>query len=470
MNQLDASQINLIGQSSNLAITNSLINLKGSCLGNGLWLGNNNRYCNNTIKNLEDDIKNSRINDTELVEYIAASAPLHCADGWSYLGRALQSHMRSDCDSARHLAYYAELRAAMSLLATQGIGIFNSHHFVVDNQGKCHLINKQKNNSQRYSHIGTHAIAWLALQEWAKRSGDLLADIISIKNIPLRDWLVELGQTGLSSSGNIMPITQDWFKKWGVDLSVLTNDRDERNNASYRPTRLIKSVPLNVLQSSSFVRDLWTLYQPAGSSVFENLDRHLLRLSLELLYQSSGKNISLNPGLYANRIRKVMDSLGITSDSSEGELLTNFLIRRNSPLNPQIIEEASVPVPQPSAGVTLDKSRHHLQVISRATLLLRVASASCSRLMHDASLNACEDLEFWWRNLGEERGLWQTSNEPEENLDELWADIEVALQSVQQWEQSNPNVASYGKWQQDCSQSLFTLGGCELIALWGLGV
>ncbi len=460
MRQLDNSQVSLIGQASNLGIIDSLSNLKHSCFGNGFWLKFNNRYCRNTINILKNDIRNSQINDTELIEYIAASAPLHCTDGWSYLGRALQSHVRSDYDSARHLAYYAELRATMSFLATQGIGIFNRDHFIVDAQSKCHLIRG----------FGTHEISWLALQEWSQRSGDLLADIISVKNRSLRDWLVALGQGGLSPSGNVMPITQDWLKKWGVDLSVMNSDRDERNNASYRPNRLTRSASINVLRSSCFVRELWTLFRPSGLSIFEDLDKHLLRLSLELLYQSSGRDLEKNSGAYEKRIRSTIEALNITNDSPEEERLTHFLTRRNSPYDPQIISEASVPIPPLTDEINLDKPYHHLQVISRAALLLRVSSASCSRLLRDSLINPCDDLGFWWRNLGEERGLWQDSNTSEESLEDLWEDIEFAMQNVQKWEQSNSVNPCYGNWQMNCSQSLFTLSGCELISLWGLGI
>ena len=64
----------------------------------------------------------------QLAEYVAASSILHCADGWSYLGRAMAAQLRGDIGAARHLAYYGELRGAISLLAAQGIGIFSGIH------------------------------------------------------------------------------------------------------------------------------------------------------------------------------------------------------------------------------------------------------------------------------------------------------------------------------------------------------
>ena len=70
---------------------------------------------------LEDDAKAARINEPHFREYVAASAPTHLIDGWSYLARAIDALLRGDAPAAVHLGYYAELRAAMSLLAGGGI-------------------------------------------------------------------------------------------------------------------------------------------------------------------------------------------------------------------------------------------------------------------------------------------------------------------------------------------------------------
>jgi len=72
--------------------------------------------------------------------YVAVSAPLHCADGWSFLGRAVAAILLGDATAARHLGYYAELRAAMSLMAAHGVGIFNRTHFVVVTADDCRLV------------------------------------------------------------------------------------------------------------------------------------------------------------------------------------------------------------------------------------------------------------------------------------------------------------------------------------------
>lgn len=47
---------------------------------------------------------------SEVGEYVAASLPGHCIDGWAYLGRSLSACLHGDAGTARHLAYYAEPR------------------------------------------------------------------------------------------------------------------------------------------------------------------------------------------------------------------------------------------------------------------------------------------------------------------------------------------------------------------------
>ena len=79
------------------------------------------------------------------IEAIAISAPLHCVDGWSYASRAIASLLAGDGHAARHLAYYAQLRAGLSLLANLGVGIFNRINFVAKADG----------TTERLARIGT---------------------------------------------------------------------------------------------------------------------------------------------------------------------------------------------------------------------------------------------------------------------------------------------------------------------------
>ena len=110
------------------------------------------------------------------------------------LGRAIDCHSRGDFDASRHLAYYAELRAALSLLAAEGVGIFDDRHFIINTPKDCLHIGALPRAGRR-SDLGTHYFAWAALEHWSdlRRSVELLGKIISASGFALVDWLDNFG-------------------------------------------------------------------------------------------------------------------------------------------------------------------------------------------------------------------------------------------------------------------------------------
>ena len=145
----------------------------------GLWLGKRNRYKQSCMKQLSADFRpGARVSHRHLSEYIAASAVVHNFDGWSYLGRALGSLLVGDQDGARHLAYYAELRAAMAVLASEGIGVFGNEHVVVSPKGKCLQMPPYRLASDpgRPRGPGTHVFVWDALQELMNSPSELITN------------------------------------------------------------------------------------------------------------------------------------------------------------------------------------------------------------------------------------------------------------------------------------------------------
>ena len=159
----------------------------------------------------------SHVVSNDLSQYIAASAVLHCVDGWSFLGRALSCHACGDSDVARHLGYYSELRAAMSILAAEGIGVFHNDHCVIDSG----------DNQQFVRGLNTHMMAWLALKAWASRadSADILTDVIRPNGYPLKQWLEAFG-----AGPQLRPLGEAWLTSWGFDLQCMFEDRAARNN------------------------------------------------------------------------------------------------------------------------------------------------------------------------------------------------------------------------------------------------
>ena len=86
--------------------------------GSNYWLSRN-RYRHDIVRTVTAEAANA-LDGRKLADYAAASIPLHLSDGWCLLARAAGAVTNGDWPNAIHLGYYAELRAAMALLATQG--------------------------------------------------------------------------------------------------------------------------------------------------------------------------------------------------------------------------------------------------------------------------------------------------------------------------------------------------------------
>lgn len=150
-------------------------------------------------------------------QYLALSNICHLLSAWRYLARAAFSILDNSTQTGLHLAYYAELRAAMSILAGAGVGILNNTHFIIDSG----------NNIKRF-YGPTHEVAWNSLKYWSQ---------LPTNNQLLLDKFSHMGRTGTEWS-NILNVsgglTVSWLSDWSVDLKGIGKDREFRNEASYR--------------------------------------------------------------------------------------------------------------------------------------------------------------------------------------------------------------------------------------------
>jgi hypothetical protein len=208
------------------------------------WIGKTNHYAPDVVARLKAALPTTPKRKRNLAQYIAASVALHSNDGWSYLGRSVACLLAGDAHRALHLAYYAELRASMSLLASAGIGIFNTRHFIVPTANST--------TNLRFTQ-GTHLIAWLALKQWSQQaaSGALFAQLIRPEGRTLDQWFQPQG-----GASTLAPQAKSWFMQWGMDLDLATKDRDARNESSYRPDGVPATRELNAKDGLEFVRDM----------------------------------------------------------------------------------------------------------------------------------------------------------------------------------------------------------------------
>ena len=428
---LNSNQQNTLKQASRSAIREVIPGLEGYWLKES-WLSDHNPYKKNSLEQIRTDYQSDQISDhTQLAEYVAASAITHCFDGWSYLGRALEAEMAGDPDAARHLGYYAELRAAMSVLAGDGIGVFHNRHIIVIGPQKCLLLPYET----------THTFAWDALEFWANSpaGSDILFQVIKPGGVPLRDWLDQF------SAGSDF-IASEWLQQWGLDLSRLTQDRDARNLASYRPTAFTSPGPRPIGDTMEAILRFWEICEPGATGGFPVLDRDLLRHSLVLVSPQVVKS------LYENRLNTMLNALD--PKGLLPEQWAEFLKYENLQDISSIIQDAN-------AQDDSYDSEHSKQVLARATLLLRVATGSSADLLGEAGPTVKEDLAFWWSSAAVRRRLWPEDDEPSSFID-LWQDVDEAIDAVNQWPQDY-----YTLWSNHAREAA-TLATTERAFLWGL--
>jgi len=284
----------------------------------------------------------------------------------------------------------------------------------------------------------------------------LFGNCVVVNGVKLKDWIAHF-----MGGPSLDPIGSRWLQVWGLDLKRFAEDREARNEASYRPTRLNTRSVATSLEPTEFLSQFWSLCEPSSSSRFEKLDRYLLRLTLEDVFLGvSGKKVEHDPATFRSNVSAMLSQV-VASTLGLSEWL-DFLTRRIDPNDPIVLEEAR-------KTDRLDHPRHHLQVISRAFLLLRISTGACSILLKEAGVSK-PDLRFWWSEFGENRGLWETSGEPAEFID-MWSDIDEAIDSLRTLRESVAVADRTSvRWYRDRSYPISVLGGCERIALWGLGL
>lgn len=413
---------------------------------NSRWIGKSNQYANDAVGQIKLNPPDNSVRKRNLAQYITASSVLHANDGWSYLGRAISCLMVGDAHRALHLAYYAELRAGMSLLAGQGIGIFNSKHFVVSAPNVATKLSVGQ---------GTHVVVWEALEHWSKQaaSGTLFSGLIRPEGISLDDWFAPVG-----GGSSLAAQARDWFMQWGMDLNLATNDRQARNDSSYRPDGIPLSWEVSPAEVLDFVRDLWSTLEPGDQSRFEQIDRYILRLTLEKQYTGISGNpaVGTNPG-FVSHVSTVVGAQSLSTSATTR--WQNFLLRRTAAADPAIFANSTVK----PASLSSDP----LAVLSRATLLLRVATGSAHDLLRQAGFDA-NALTFWSNGIGVARGLWEPASQPAQ-LSDLWADIRDTLLEVDDTTASDPSAySSISGLGYGLAGRLNMLCSHERVSLWGL--
>jgi len=363
----------------------------------------------------------SPIPETALAEYFGIAAPTHCADGWSYLSRALNAYLLGDAHSAWHFAYYAELRAAQSILSASGCGAFNSWNCILDDSGNLHLIGNAGNKQ-------THTMVWLALEFLAGCSSSAsisIAGAMRLFDVSLPD-IIQYAYPGRSATAT----SSNWISSWIYDLQTSSADKGFRNRCSYNP-HFVTPHRADIGEYVNLVTELWQILEPSPRATFMELDKHIVRAAIikEAKESLILKNIPETPAELESELNSAYLNI-IGAAPNFRSIHKEFFVNGNAPEHP-LLKYASDNSGSP------DTPR---PVLARATLLLRIATGITQNLLLDAYQHP--NMDFWLDSLAEQQGIVEESSEIPENRADLYQECLLATEDLERHYKNNSTLAS----------------------------
>jgi hypothetical protein len=239
-----------------------------------------------------------------------------------------------------------------------------------------------------------------------------------------------------------------------MDLAIFTSDRDERNEVSYRPSRMVDSKLAGPASVAPPVSSIWRSLEPSGGSSYGPLDAELLRASLVSGYESAKQ---ANPQLrrFRDYVTGIVGAAPITALAKE--LWIDALTSTTITAPKTVLRRAGELASATSLG-------GHIPVMCRALLLLRVASGMTANALRAANVTL-SSLGFWVDDIGTRHGIWDPGSAPPDILD-LWSDVEVAIEEMDQTARTSP--ADLSSWRASNSYSMITASETERAHLWGI--
>lgn len=364
------------------------------------------------------------VND-ELADYLVLSTCGHVFDGWRYLSQAAISLLNGARNHALHLAYYAELRAALSILAGSGVGVLKRKHFALNASGGIDWFDRP-----------THETAWRAITEWSKTSQNAMKVVRCLEAIGISasDWA-----EACNASPSLQQIAASWLQDWSIDLEKLESDRTLRNEASYRPDLRPAAFATLGATEIELVREISTGCAFEGSGRFQSID-------LVLMHDLCSKACEVRFGIVDTHHMQLVWNDVIAWLHNHKGLDTNLTIehvallkKASSSIGGDVVRKADVS----NADVS--------GVFSRAFLLLRLASALVRQQWEEIRVLSGGGKSAWQSvtltAFGNWSNLWQTGAQPTDYgmLDE---DRIEAEESLDNWLAANPQFVPFKMWRE----------------------
>ncbi|MEQ7918950.1 hypothetical protein ABQX22_07115 [Xanthomonas sp. WHRI 1810A] len=262
---------------------------------------------------------------------LAAEQVFHMVEGWRYASAAVAAFLNNSHQTSLHFAYYAELRAALSLLSWSGIRVKQNAHYYVDQHGVRKIVKSSP----------THKAVWGLWQHWTGRSDakSLFEDQIKLTTeVPLSEVLKGLQYVKPTKT----------IQGWGIDLAKVSDDHTARNISSYDAYWM--KAPLTKTDGADLdlVLMLWKLLLPeeAGLTFDSALISYFVSEALpgmlgadsiteldkiaavEIIAQEISTNTGLDPDRIARRLTSTQyDKLPFELASSDSAAPRNVLCR-----------------------------------------------------------------------------------------------------------------------------------------------
>ncbi|MCY3627720.1 MAG: hypothetical protein OXG88_08780 [Gammaproteobacteria bacterium] len=411
------------------------------------WLTNQPQTRNGQF-HINNDLSNSNFNNVvgnvdreEIIKVVASSGPCHCLDGWTYFSRSLSSLLSGDSHLARHLIYYAQLRAAMSLLSCNGIGIFNGFNFTVKANGEIENINTGSSKTP------THKAVWEALRLWSETPDFANQFLNSIK---LHGKTLETIINEVFPGSTSVPLVSKIIGKWGIDLEKLSEDHDARNISSYAP-HAFNTLESNLPDRWNLIQLIWKGLEPSGLG-YRELDLNLLDIFLKLISQNRKE-------IYGDESNQ-QEILPEDQNRIEDYFSNNFSGEEYNNIDLYIVQLAG------------NESGDIHAMICRALILLRLSTGVVHSVFEEASFNPDDGDQGLFDTFALDRGLW-TDNPQLEDVSDLWADVSDALELLKECIDENTDsqhgfIKKMNEQNYSGDQFLY-LSQAERACIWGLG-
>lgn len=320
---------------------------------------------------------------------LAAEQLVHLIEGWRYAAASTSALLSHANGQALHLAYYAELRAAMSLFAWSGIRVKRREFYYLDSKGQ----------KQTVAHQKTHDAVWGLWNHWVRRNDAKKLFNDHIKLLPS----VTLGEV-LSSVQYVNASAT--LASWGLDLWDPSNDHFARNDVSYEALLAAKPLTLMATQDGQLVLDLWKLFLSDGASLAFDaaLINYIVADAVPKLAAQSQADVKPS---FQEQLKDVATSIAATTGVDEGEILRR-LDHNAYPTRPFSLAAAS----NSDVG----------NVVCRAFFLLRMAMMATKISIKTSPQTSAKK---WMENWLGHAGIWSPSNSIE--LFDLEEDYRIAV-------------------------------------------